>query len=79
MVGTGFSDDVSHILVWGHVMVDSRSLVHVMTRGLEMCVLEVAKVWLIDGSGCECFAGVHYTGFVDGDLVMGSIPRSTHW
>ena len=36
VVGAGFSDDVSHILLGGV----SRSLFRVMGRGLEMCVLE---------------------------------------
>ena len=41
--------------------------VRVMTRGLEMSVLEGINVWLIDGCGYESFTGVRYTGFVDGD------------
>ena len=43
----------------------------VMTRGLEMLVLEDPNVWSISCSGCESFAGVHYTGFVDGDCPLG--------
>ena len=61
--GSGFSDDVSHILVGD----DPRSLVRVMTRGLDMCVLEGSNSWSLPGSGCESFAGVRCTGFVDGD------------
>ena len=38
-----------------------------MGRGLEIRVLESANVWSITGSGCESFAGVCFTGFVDGD------------
>ena len=32
-----------------------------------MRVLEDSNVWSITDSGCESFAGVHCTGFVDGD------------
>ena len=32
-----------------------------------MRVLEVTNVWSVTGSGFESFAGVHCTGFVNGD------------
>ena len=63
-MGTGFSDDVSHILLG----VCHGRCVRAMTRGLEIRVLEGVNARSITGSGCESFAGVRYTGFVDGDL-----------
>ncbi len=67
---SGFSDDVSHIVLGRCHGRCART----MSRGLETRVLEGAKTWSIDGSGCESLEGVHHTGFVDGDwdseLVM---------
>ena len=62
-MGVGFSDDVSHILLGTH----HGRCTRVMTKGLEMCVLENANTWSIAGSECESFGGVRFTGFVDGD------------
>ena len=62
-MGTGFSDDVSHILLGSRHGRCTRAMV----RGLETHVLEGDNVWSIAGSGCESFAGVRCTGFVDGD------------
>ena len=61
-MGAGFSDDVSHFLLGSW-----HGRARAMTRGLEIRVLEGANVWSIAGSGCESFAGVRYTGFLDGD------------
>ena len=38
-----------------------------MAGGLEIRVLEGANARSVVGSGCESFAGVRYTGFVNGD------------
>ena len=38
-----------------------------MTGVFEMLVLEGANARSVTGSGCESFAGVRCTGFVDGD------------
>ena len=62
-MGAGFTDDVSHIL-GGE---SHGRCVHVMARGLEIRVLEDSNARSIIGSGCESFAGVQCTGFVDGD------------
>ncbi len=62
-MGSGFSDDVSHILLGVcHGRCD-----RVMAGGFEMSVLEGANARSVEGSGCESFAGVRCTGFVDGD------------
>ena len=61
-MGTGFSDDVSHILLGSH----HGRCVRVIGRGLEIRALEDAKPVDV-GSGCESFGGVLCTGFVDGD------------
>ena len=60
---TGFSDDVSPILLGTR----HGRCVRAMTRGFEIRVLEGANVWSIAGSGCESFEGVRCTGFVDVD------------
>ncbi len=50
--GARSSDDVSHFLGGSRHGRCSR----VMTRGLEMCVLDDVKVWSLAGSGCESFS-----------------------
>ena len=42
-----------------------------MTRGLEIRVLEDTNSWSITGPGCESFAGVRCTGFVDMVFLWG--------
>jgi hypothetical protein len=46
-----FSDDVNHILVEVHHGCCSRAV----TRGLEMCVLDVVNAWSFTGSGLGSF------------------------
>ena len=55
--------------VVSHILVGTRHgrCACAMTGGLEMRVLEDANVRSVTGSGCESFAGVHCTGFVNGD------------
>ena len=65
MVGSDFSDDVSHILLG---TCHGRS-VRAMTRGFEMLVLEDTNTWSISDSGCESFDGVRFTEFVDEDCL----------
>ena len=62
-MGSGFSDDVSHILLGTHHGRCARA----MTGGFEIRVLEVSNVRSVAGSGCDSFTGVSCTGFVDGD------------
>ena len=62
-MGTGFSEDVSHILFG----VCHGRCARAMARGLEVCVLEDDNTRSITGSRCDSFEGVHWTGFVDGD------------
>ena len=47
-----FSDDVSHILVGVH----HGCCFRVVTRGLEMRVLDDVNVWSFAGSGCGSFS-----------------------
>ena len=68
--GSGFSDNVSHILVGAHHGCCSR----VVTRGLEIRVLDGVNVRSLAGSGYGSFAVVRFIGFMDGGLPMGSIP-----
>ncbi len=53
-LGVGFSDNVSHILVGAHHGCCSRAV----TRGLEMCVLDVVNTRSLAGSGYGSFAVV---------------------
>ena len=69
-LGSGFIDNVSHILVGEHHGCCSRAV----TRGLEMRVLDDVNARSLPGSGYESFAVVRYTGFMDGGLPMGSMP-----
>ena len=41
---------------------------------LEMLVLDGVNVRSLAGSGYESFEVVRFTGFMDGDLPMGSMP-----
>jgi hypothetical protein len=71
----GFFDNVSHILVGTHHGCCSRP----ETRGIDRRVLDDVNEWLLPGFGWESFEWVGYTGFMDGDLPMGSIPGASHW
>ena len=62
-LGSGFSDNVSHILVGVCHGCCSR----VMARGLEMRVLDGVNARSLAGSGFESFAVVRCIGFMDGD------------
>jgi len=70
---TRFSDDVSHFLGGSRHGRCSR----VMASGLEIRVLDDVNARSFAGSGCKSFVGVRCTGFVNGDLPMGSIPGYT--
>jgi hypothetical protein len=59
----------SHILVGTRHGCCSRA----MTRGLEIRVLDGVNARSLAGPGYESFAVVRYTGFMDGDLSMGSL------
>ena len=50
--GTGLSDDVSHIQFGTR----HGRCFRVMTRGLEMCVLDGVNTRSLIGSGCESFS-----------------------
>ncbi len=76
---TGFSDNVSHILVGTYHGCCSCAV----TRGLDRRVLDGVKfsvnTWSPPGFGWESFAWVRCSGFTDGDLPMESIPGVAHW
>ncbi len=60
----------------GSLLERARRCSHVMTRGLDMRVLDGVNAWSFAGFGWESFAWVRCTGFTDGVLPMGSIPGS---
>ena len=74
-MGTGFSDDVSHILLGARHGRCTRE----MTRGLETRVLEDAIVRSIAGSGCESFCRGPLHWICGWGLSMGTVPGSAHW
>ncbi len=45
-----------------------------MERGIEMRVLDGVNSRSLVGSGYESFVVVRYTGLMDGDFPMGSMP-----
>jgi hypothetical protein len=72
----------AHIVVaflLGRLLEHVRRCSRVMTRGLEMRVLDGVNAWSLASLGWESFAGVRCTGFANGGLPMGSILGSAHW
>ena len=51
----------------------------VITRGLEMCVLDGVNTCSLPGSGCESFCRGQCHWIRAWGLTTGSIPESVHW
>ena len=63
----------------GRLLEHARRCSRVMSRGLEMRVLDDVNARSLASLGWESFAWVRCTGFANGGLPMGSILGSPHW